>query len=220
MARGSSSSSLPPGTETRLRRLSSGSVSSERPLRAQVILTCALGFILLAVPTYFLRRPSGAPEVEPPSAAASRFGGVVLAEPDAAAPVTQVMVGPIQRVRCGTSAAQATEERGACDALPALEAAFRRSVETSAEDCAPRTGNEGSINYVLEVDFASTRLNIFPGQSGKWHGPQARRAAACVLRSFPDVPWTGIAHQHDYYAIALLATYPAPDPLEVLPTFD
>src|SRR5688572_15846570 len=76
-------------------------------------------------------------------------------------------------------------------------------------DCAPQTGKEGSINYVLEVDFRAERLNIFPGQSGKWHGPQARKATACMLRNLPNTPWAELSHQHDYYAIAILATYPA-----------
>ena len=73
---------------------------------------------------------------------------------------------------------------------------------------------------MLEVDFNKNRLNVFPGQSGKWKGPQARRAAKCVLSSFPPVSWDDVAHQYRYYAIAILATYPAPDPLEVLPDFD
>jgi hypothetical protein len=130
-----------------------------------------------------------------------------------------VVLGPIQRVRCGASANQTSGEGGLCEALPALEAAFRKSIQGNIE-CAPRTGKEGSINYVLEVDFSSNRLNVFPGKSGKWRGPRAQRAATCVLRSFPPVALADMMHQHQYYAIAILATYPAPDPLDVLPTFE
>jgi hypothetical protein len=87
-------------------------------------------------------------------------------------------------------------------------------------DCAPRTGKEGSINYVLEVDFESNRYTLFPGKSGKWRGPQARRATQCVLRAFPPVDLAGLSHQYAYYAIAIMAVYPAPDPFDVLPTFE
>ena len=73
---------------------------------------------------------------------------------------------------------------------------------------------------MLEVDFTANRLNVFPGQSGKWRGPQARRATLCALRSFPPITWSEITHAHDYYAIAVMATYPAPDPMETLPSFD
>jgi hypothetical protein len=128
-------------------------------------------------------------------------------------------LGPVRRVKCGASATQTSGEGGVCDALPALEAALRESIQGSLE-CAPRTGKEGSINYVLEVDFARSRLHVFAGKSGNWRGARARRAASCVLRSLPSITWANIPHQHDYYAIAVLATYPAPDPLETLPTFE
>jgi len=64
------------------------------------------------------------------------------------------------------------------------------------------------------------RYNLFPGKSGKWRGPQARRAIQCVLRGFPPVDLATVSHQYGYYAIAILAVYPAPDPFEILPTFD
>jgi hypothetical protein len=178
-----------------------------------------LSLTLLAVPMYLLRRPSGVPSAGAADAGVLAFGGVFLDEADAASPSAQVLIGPVQRVKCGISANQIASDGEFCDALPTLEAALRSSV-LGAVDCAPRTGKEGSINFVLEVDFENGRYNLFPGKSGKWSGPQARRAIQCVLRGFPPVDLTTVSHQHNYYAMAILAVYPAPDPFEILPTFD
>lgn len=207
-----------PSNEAGLRRLSRGRVG-DRPLRAQAVLVGVLGLALVAVPSYFLRRPNGVASGMLPDAGVQPFGGPVRDEVDAGRPRSSVVLGPLQRVRCGVSATQSALEGEACDALPALEAALRQSVTGSAE-CAPRTGKEGSINYVLEVDFSNDRYNVFPGRSGKWRGPQARRATQCVLRSFPPVDLHSVRHQYAYYAIAVLAVYPAPDPLDVMPSFE
>lgn len=211
--------SLPPASESNLRRLSRSGGGGDRPLRAQVVVACVLGLILLAVPLYLLRRPSTALRALSGDAGLHGFGGVVLGEADAGAGAAQVVLGPIRRVKCGTSPSQITSEGELCDSLPALEAALRQSI-LGGVDCAPRTGKEGSINYVLEVDFESNRYTLFPGKSGKWRGPQARRATQCVLRAFPPVDLAGLSHQYAYYAIAILAVYPAPDPFDVLPNFE
>jgi hypothetical protein len=188
-------------------------------VRAQLVIAGVLVLILVAVPLYLFRRPSGVASRPMVDAGAQRFGGVIREPVDASDAVSGVTLGPVQRVRCGPSATQTSGEGGMCDALPALEAALREGIRENM-DCAPRTGAEGSINYVLEVDFSSNRLNVFPGKSGKWRGPRARRATSCVLRSLPPVEWADVSHQHQYYAIAILATYSAPDPLDVLPTFE
>jgi hypothetical protein len=214
-----SSDPLPPSSERNLRRLSRSAGGAERPLRAQVVLGSMLGLILIAIPLYLLRRPSGTPGSSLPDAGVFGFGGVFRDEADASSPVHQVLLGSIQRVKCGPSPAQISNEGELCDELPALEAALRQSI-LGAVECAPRTGKEGSINFVLEVDFESSRYNLFPGKSGKWRGPQARRAIQCVLRGFPPVDLSTVSHQFGYYAIAILAVYPPPDPFEILPTFD
>jgi hypothetical protein len=214
-----SSHPLPPRSESNLRRLSRSAGGAERPLRAQLVLGSTLALVLIAIPIYLLRRPSDTPSSSLSEASVSLFGGVFHNEADASSPVAQVLLGPIQRVKCGPSSSQISNEGELCDALPALEAALRQSV-LGALDCAPRTGKEGSINFVLEVDFENSRYNLFPGKSGKWRGPQARRAIQCVLRGFPPVDLATVSHQYGYYAIAILAVYPAPDPFEILPTFD
>jgi hypothetical protein len=188
-------------------------------LRAQGVLVGVLGLVLIAVPSYLLRRPNSVASGALADAGVQPFGGPVRDEVDAGRPASSVVLGPLQRVRCGVSATQSALEGEACDPLPTLEAALRQSVSSSAE-CAPRTGKEGSINYVLEVDFSNDRYNVFPGRSGKWRGPQARRATQCVLRAFPPVDLHSVRHQYGYYAIAVLAVYPPPDPLDVMPSFE
>jgi hypothetical protein len=61
---------------------------------------------------------------------------------------------------------------------------------------------------------------VFPGASGQWKGPQAKAAAKCVENAIGEVQWDAIAHRYRYYMIGILASYPAPDPLQVAPTFE
>jgi hypothetical protein len=204
-----------------IRRLRSGS-ASERPIGSQPVLAFMLVLMLVAVPLYLLRRPEFHPTVEPAAGTEVRaFGGVIRTEYDAGPSAPEVSLGPLQRVRCGASAADTTGEGSLCDALPLLEAALRQGISGSV-DCAPRGGKDGSINYVLEVDFTSNRVNVFAGKSGKWRGARARKAVTCVLRSLPPLAWADIEHQHQYYAIAILASYPgsAEDDDDAMPTFE
>jgi hypothetical protein len=215
----SSHPSPPRAQEPNARRLSHAGTSGERPIRAQVVVAFTLALALIAVPLYLLRRPGGSSAGMLPDAGAPGFGGVIRTEADAATAMTEVVLGPLQRVRCGASATQTSGEGGLCDALPLLEAALRQAIQGNV-DCAPGGDKEGSINYVLEVDFSQSRLNLFAGKSGTWHGLRAKKAATCVLRSLPPLSWTDLAHQYQYYAIAILATYPAPESSDGLPTFD
>jgi hypothetical protein len=153
--------------------------------------------IIVAVPLYVLRRPRPAASgAEAPESVAA-FGGVVKPRLDAGAPSLGVELGAVQRVKCSAADERRGNEGGLCDALPDLEESLRKGI-LGTRECAPRTGKEGSINYVLEVDFNKNRLNVFPGQSGKWKGPQARRAAKCVLSSLPPLAWDEMAHQYRY----------------------
>ena len=176
------------------------------------------GIVLVAVPLYLLRRPSPnlSEAVDTPTLT---FGRVVHTEADAGTRPLDVVLGPVQRVRCGASANQISNEGSACDALPQLETALSRAISGNVE-CAPRAGDDGSINYVLEVDFSSRRLNVFAGKSGQWRGSRVKKAVACVQRALPSLGWADVNHRHEYYAIAILATYPAPDTIHRQPTFD
>jgi len=199
-------------SEPSLRRLGTGRApNNDRPIRAQLVVALVALIILLAVPLYLWRRPSakpiggdaGAPSPSAPSATVS-----ALLVPSAATPfrVEPVRTGPPQRVRCGSSRAKASASVP-CDALPALERALVESIQKTTE-CAPKTSKEGSINFVLEVDFVRKSLHVFPGKSGDWHGPSARRATKCVERALGKPDLTAMSHNFGYYALAVLATYP------------
>ena len=116
-------------------------------------------------------------------------------------------LGAPQRVRCGPSSRAARSREGpGCDQLPYFEEALKRAIRETV-DCAPKARAEGSINFVLRVDFTAKRLHVFPGASGQWKGAQARRAAKCVMRSLPAPQWQSLTHQDNYYEIAVMATY-------------
>lgn len=201
--------------EPRLRRLGVGSsASSERPLRAQLVVAGVVCVILIAVPLYLLRRPSAttgavasasasvsAPHL-PPAPVAVDAGAVPPPKP-----TERVRLAPPQRVKCGANAASARIEGGLCDSLPSIEQGLVTAIKASL-DCAPKRKEEGSINFVVSVDFNQRRFHVFPGASGSWRGPQARKATECANRAFPNPDWGAIAHQYRYYWVAVLATYP------------
>jgi hypothetical protein len=213
--------------EPRHRRLGVGAgSSSDKPLRAQLVVVGVVGVILIAVPLYLWRQPSGrpAPTAEASaSASAGRLGAAPVAL-DAGAgagavPKTaeRVKLGSAQRVKCGASAGNARIEGSLCDALPWVEQALATAIK-AAVDCAPKRKEEGSINYVVSLDFTAKRFHVFPGASGSWRGPQARKATECVNRAFPQPDWGAIPHQYRYYWIAVLATYPSPNATLAAPT--
>jgi hypothetical protein len=204
--------------EPRSRRLGVGaSTTGGRPLRAQLVVAGVVCVILIAVPLYLLRRPSTPSTAgAAPSAAA---GSAQRAAPapiplDAGAatpakPAERVRLAPPQRVKCGASAAQARVEGGLCDSLPPVEQALATAIRGAA-DCAPKRKEEGSINFVLNLDFNQRKFHVFPGASGSWRGRLARKAADCVTRSMSNPDWGALPHQYRYYWIAILATYPLP----------
>jgi hypothetical protein len=205
------------------------SSSGERPLRAQLVVAGAICVILIAVPLYLLRRPSNTP-AQPPAPVLSASAGHAPPAPiavDAGAaaptkPTERVRLAAAQRVKCGASATNARVEGGLCDSLPAVEKALGDAIR-SAADCAPKRKEEGSINYVVGIDFNQRRFHVFPGASGSWKGPQARKAADCVNRAFPNPDWGAMAHQYRYYWVAILATYPLAGAVAVpagTPTFE
>ncbi len=199
-----------------MRRLGvGGGGGGDRPLRAQLVVALIAGLVLLAVPLYMWRRPSGT-ENAPSDAGADAKPALALSNLDAAAADAnaldeRVRLGGVQRVKCAASAGARGQEGNLCDQLPSLERALAQAIRDSI-DCAPKVKQEGSINYVLSVDFRTKKLHVFPGASGSWKGPQARKAAKCVLKSLPAPAWTTLSPQYKFYQIAILATYPLPAP--------
>jgi hypothetical protein len=217
--------------EPRSRRLGVGaSTTGDRPLRAQLVVAGVVCVILIAVPLYLLRRPSTPPVASAAPSAASASAQRAAPAPipvDAGAavppkPTERVRLSPPQRVKCGASAAQARVEGGLCDSLPPVEQALATAIRATA-DCAPKRKEEGSINFVLNLDFNQRKFHVFPGASGSWRGKLARKAADCATRSMPNLDWGALPHQYRYYWIAVLATYPLPGAAAVpagTPTFE
>lgn len=215
---GSPRPSFPAPSEPSLRRLGvggGGGGGGDRPIRAQVVVALVVGLVLLAVPLYLWRRPSGT-ENRPGDAGAAATAPATDAGlrrmpplPEAAPIVERVKLAEPQRVKCSASARATGQSGELCDRLTVFEEALAKAIRESV-DCAPKTGKEGNLNYVLSVDFSNRRLHVFPGASGQWKGPQARRAADCVRKALPAPDWGAVQHQYRFYMIAVLATYPAP----------
>lgn len=195
-----------------MRRLGTGSSGGgDRPLRAQVIVALVCVAMLIAVPLYLLRKPSTNTATPAPSASGSALGPQVVPRPsvDAAPAVPpRLSLGPVQKVRCGSSAASAPNEGALCDTLAPFEEALKKAI-VDTESCAPKTNAKGSINYVLTVDFTRKKTHVYPGASGEWRGKQARRATKCVAQAIKVQDWN-IPHQYRFYAIAVLASYAGP----------
>jgi hypothetical protein len=103
------------------------------------------------------------------------------------------------------------QEGRLCDGLLPIEEGLKKAIVETI-DCAPSTGAAGTLNYVLKADFGQKTLHVFPGASGDWKGPSARRAAKCVKQALSMPDWDRIEHRYRYYEIALLVTYRPPPP--------
>jgi hypothetical protein len=214
----SSRPSFPAPSEPNLRRLGIGGPGRDRPLKAQMVVAVVGVLVVIAVPLYFLRKPSAAESSAEERSAAER-SRLIRTAIETAPVKSEVKLGTIQRVKCSAASNRDGNEGHMCDRLPALEAQFEKAVKETSE-CAPHTGKEGSINYVLSIDFSQKRLSVFPGASGTWKGPQAKSAAQCVLKAMENLQWDSMSHNYRFYMLALLANYPAPDPVLSVPDFE
>jgi len=178
-------------------------------VRAQIVVALVVAVTLVAVPLYLMRSPEGQP-------AAARDAGVESAPkplvssrpvetPDAGKPPERLKLAAAQRVRCGATP-KGSQEGGLCDQLVPIEQMFEKAIRDSPS-CTPRVKQGGTLNYVLTVDFVKRALHVFPGASGDFRGPQARRAATCIKRALPKPDWDAIRHQYRHYTIAILTTY-------------
>ena len=222
MAGPPSRSTFPSGSgDPSSRRLGVGSGVRDRPLRAQIVVALVAVCILIAVPLYLLRRPGGKSAVlasasvgldagkAPPAPGSA---AAVISPIDGGKPPERLRVAAVQHVRCGASA-NGGHEGNVCDSVPFFEEALSKAVRENP-DCAPKANEQGTVNYVLTVDFQRKSLHLFPGASGQWRGKQARRSINCVKRAFVSPDWSNTQHQYRFYTIAVLATYlpatPAP----------
>lgn len=207
--------SLPGETHPRRLGVGGGPGGGDRVLRAQLVIALVLGFTVLAVLLYLLRRPAAehADDDAAPggsaSAAASASSPVIVrtkVEPAKKEP-ERVKLGGIQHVKCGASPKLTSSESSLCDSLPFFEQGLIQAVQSTV-DCAPKAPEEGTLNYVLSIDFRTKDVRVYPGRSGSFRGKQAKKASECVRRALSAPDWASISHQYRYYAIAVLATYP------------
>ena len=206
--------SFPAPSEPSLRRLGVGGNGGDRPLRAQLVVALVALLILIAVPLYLWRRPTG--DANSGGASASASAALLLASAlaearlEAGVQEDRVELGAIQKVKCSASQRAKGQEGALCDELSFFETALSQAIVDNV-GCAPQVASGGTINYVLQIDFRRRAVNVFPGASGSWKGPQAKRATQCVKRSLPSVDWDSIQHQYNYYMLAIMATYPDPN---------
>ncbi|HEY3254125.1 MAG TPA: hypothetical protein VGJ91_09265, partial [Polyangiaceae bacterium] len=210
MAGPPSRTSFPSGSgDPSSRRLGVGSGTRDRPLRAQIVVALVAVCILIAVPLYLLRRPGGKSAAVASASvsldagkapAAPGSAGTTLSPLDGGKPPERLRVAAVQHVRCGASASGG-HEGNVCDSVPFFEEALSKAVRENP-DCAPKANEQGTVNYVLTVDFQRKALHLFPGASGQWRGKQARRAVNCVKRAFASPDWGSTQHQYRFYTIA------------------
>jgi len=206
-------------SEPSIRRLGvRSSTNIERPIRAQMVLLAVGVILLLAVPLYVLRTPADKPQRPTEGAAPLGFAPSIPAGTEEKQEDKALVLSEPTMVKCAASPTATPKSGRLCDALLPVTKSLLTAIRDSA-DCAPRTGEEGSLNYVLTVDFTQHRLHVFPGASGTWKGPQARRATQCVKRALSAPDWEKLTHEHAYYEIAVLATYKPPPPTEA-PLFE
>lgn len=205
-------------SEPSIRRLGvRSSAHIDRPIRPQLILSILVAVILLSIPLYLLRNPSEK-EAQKKVEAPVGFSPSVPAGSQTEKKNERIVLGKVQRIKCSSSEGVVGKTGRLCDEIPFFEKALATAILESV-DCAPRTGEGGTLNYVLKVDFNKNTMHIFPGASGVWKGPQARRATQCVKQALPAPDWEKVAHDFRYYEIAILAEYKPPAPTEA-PLFE
>jgi hypothetical protein len=217
---------LPNDSQPRRLGVGGSSGGGDRFVRVQLIIAVVSGFSILAVLLYLLRRPTGvehtgADEPTEPSASASAAPPATVVRTKVETPEkapARVKVGTVQRQRCGSSPKNLASEPGLCDSLPFFEQALVKAVLENP-DCAPKQKEEGTISYALSIDFRNHETKLYPGKSGSWRGPQAKKATDCVKRAIPAPTWDTMGHQYRYYLISLVATYPAESTTADLPDF-
>jgi hypothetical protein len=182
-----------------------------------VVLIVVGALVLLSIPLYFLRAPEDQnnpiKEEAPLGFAPSVPAGVQQETKDERFTTEE----PV-KVKCSSSEAVVGKTGSLCDDLPFFEDALLGAIRETI-DCAPRTGEKGTLNYVMKIDFSTKQLHVFPGASGMWKGPQARRAAQCVKRALPAPNWDELSHNFRYYEMAVLTHYAPPAAVEA-PLFE
>lgn len=180
-------------------------------MRAQLVVALVAAVTLAAVPLYLMRHPSASKRADTDPAASASASASAMALASAAAPTPavklpeRIRLNPPVRVRCGASPKRGSDG-SLCESLTPLEEALAKTIREN-EACASRLKQAGTINYVLNVDFAKKTLHVFAGASGDFRGPSARRITNCIERALPKPDWDSIRHQYRYYTFAIMTMY-------------
>lgn len=194
---------LPPSKPGPRRR--SGSGGLYKPMAVERVLAVLVGVVLLVIPLYFWRKPSGIDAKDPAPVDENEARLVLDSKKAQRETPSPVRLGEVRLVRCGDGPkARLTDER--CDRVPFFESALVESIRKNA-DCAPVSENDETVSFVLSIDFADKKFHLWPGQSGTLRRPRANDLLRCVLRDLPTPEWDTIAHKHRFYEIAVMATY-------------
>jgi len=194
---------LPPSKPGPRRRSGPGGLS--KPIRVERVFALLAGVVLLVVPLYFWRKPKGIEGKEQQPVAANEASLVLDSKQAPPEPPSRARLGEVRIVRCGDGPrAKLPEDR--CDRLPFFENALLEAIKKN-DACAPSSGAEATVSFVLSIDFQQEKVHLWPGRSGSLRRPQANDLLRCVQRDITVPDWSAIAHRHRFYEISVLATY-------------
>jgi hypothetical protein len=194
-----------------------GTASVDRSVRVQMIIALVAGLIMVAVPLYLWRRPKAEAaterEARKPVASAESSARVPTAldnpTPSASstggAKMPGLLLSEPKTVKCSSGKTKVSPEQ--CDRQTLFEEALLKAIQENTS-CAPEKGGSGSVNFVLDVDHKAKKLRVWAGKTGSMKRAQRKKVVSCVNKALPTPDWAAIAHQHQKYQIAVLATYP------------
>lgn len=213
--------SVPPTSPSPYRYLGRG--GGERPVRVQVILALIAALVLVAVPLYLWRRPQPAsiPSAEAaagpapavmPAPISSALGALGDANQLVGEPSSKVAVAPIKTLKCQSPGPGRTPPER-CDGLRFFEDSLSRAIRDSGA-CGPATKSGYVASFILEVNFAKKRTNLYFGKSTTLSKGRRKELLRCVEKALATPEWDRIPHQHQKYSINAVATYPAAEAAE------
>ncbi len=197
-----------------------GTAAADRSVRVQMIIALVAGLVMVAVPLYLWRRPKL--EVTPEKAAAAAKAS---ASADASARAPSALDSPVpstsssatrmaglllsepKLVSCAEGGRGKKLPPEQCDRPAYFEEALLKAIQENAS-CAPEKAGGSSINVVLDIDHKGKRIKAWAGKSGSMKAAQRKKVVECIRKAMPTPDWAALAHQHQKYQIAVLATYP------------
>src|SRR6185436_12156349 len=196
-------SSSPPSQPSPYRYLGRG--GGERPVRLQIIIALVAGLILVAVPLYLWRRPRPESIPSADAAVAAADAGAPAMKPDPffvtpeAGAATAVALSPFTTIKCENPGPGKTDP-ARCDHVTFFEDALARAVRENAA-CAPSSKTAFSVSFVLDTNFRTKKLNLYPGKSTSIKRDRTKELMKCVRKALPTPDWGTIPHQYVRYKV-------------------